>query len=130
VEKKPEFGIHCRTILRLLCGVSQINEHRARHEKVSDKCTCNGDVETVQHMLFKCDLTHCIRDTLWEKIELNAPIGLCRELLQMDIDVRTIFLLSAFKCKYVNEWERLYEAVAMFITVLYDKRCMERSEPL
>ena len=98
VEKKPEFGIHCRTILRLLCGVSQINEHRARHEKVSDKCTCNGDVESVQHMLFKCDLTHCIRDTLWEKIELNAPVGLYRELSQMDIDVRTIFYMKQLLC--------------------------------
>ena len=49
-------------------------------------------------MLFKCDLTHCIRDTLWEKIELNAPVGLYRELSQMDIDVRTIFYMKQLLC--------------------------------
>ena len=75
--------------------------------------------ETVEHLLFLCPALDITRDRLWENFMSAAPVGLLESIAMMSQREK----LSGFRSQYVKEWQTLYEAVAVFISTLYDIRC-------
>jgi hypothetical protein len=120
VQYNPSEMPKCIAIIQMLLEVHQLNSCRFRYNKsdikssLCDKCQMY-EVETVDHLLFRCTSLCGIRNTLWNNVLQNCPSETLRSELQCmpDSHIAT-FLLSGLHNTYIYEWYPLYEAIASF----------------
>ena len=115
--------------MRLMTGkhLFQSNTyHRTNTDNDVDSPNCklctNFSCETVSHMLFTCPKFSNQRTYMWENVKLLCPKQLFLTMNDMHANDKTVFILSGFKCQYVQEWSDLYGAVLRYVTTLYEER--------
>ena len=74
------------------------------------KCKLCGANISIAHILFICPVINCYREKQWNEIEI--PDNFKNSLESLNYDDRTLFILNAFKVKYVLEWKCIYDNIA------------------
>ena len=123
-SKFPEYGYKVRIMCRLLMDRHCLKEVTCRFDTSSPKCILCADnvIESVDHMLFKCEALNCYRDDLWKEVLESAPEAMKYEFHRMTDKEKCIFIFSGFRCKFVTEWRDLYISVMKFCTNMYHAR--------
>lgn len=128
----PQYTRHCVNVIRLINGENKLNSNRGRHTlevRTSTSCLCSMFAdETVEHLLNHCPALQTTRERLWQRFTSVAPTGLLESLAIMSEREKTLFLCSAFNSQYVREWQRIYQAAAVFISIMYETRCKLMTE--
>ena len=120
----PVYGHKVRVMCRLLMDRHCLSEVTCHYHKSSPNCKLCTDnvVESLSHMLFKCEALHCHRNKLWREVLESAPVALQQELCNMSDNERTVFIFSGLKCHFVIEWMDLYIKLLHFCTNMYSAR--------
>ena len=75
--RNPHLSNKVRFVIKLLLGLNNLNTCLYKYNKsATKKCRlCNGhSQETIAHILFECAVTKDLRDTQWNKIEIEIEI--------------------------------------------------------
>ena len=117
-SRYPKETRRCQVMARMLVGAraSDID-----NQKMCDKCT-SFKLETLAHILFECELEESVRILEWEKTKAVTPPVLTEEIERMDINKRTVFILSGLGGQYTPEWGKTYSSLANFITKVFKCR--------
>ena len=112
--RNPSFARKNITILRTLLNVERYGVNPCT------KCNLMA-LDTVEHILFQCSAKSTERDEFWLKVLAACPQQLKAELLIMPFKTRSVFILNGFKCVFIEEWNKLYCALSMFIWNMFDR---------
>ena len=118
--------LYCKKVagvLAILMGTQPVNYQRNFGNSNCKLCG-NFDIETVEHILFKCTALAIYRESLWENILSKLPDALKQSVLNMLYKQRTIFFLSCMSNSYIHEWREIYKAIANFIYMMYIHRAL------
>ena len=129
-QNNPSDTRKCRTVVKLLLKCHQLKACRYLYKEKGTAdpfCEACDDrlVEDAKHVLFECKGNSRKRLPLWQSILNCCPDQLSRELRQMPIDDRVVFLLSGLGNSFIPEWSNLYNAIAKFVHILYYSRCAD-----
>ena len=112
LNNNPNKAKHCRCIINLLLNVYRLGN------ALCPLCH-NHSLESIQHILFDCPHSENVRNNLWSVVLEACPRALALELKNMTIPSKTSFVLNAFNCNIVREWNQLYTNLCVFIYTLY-----------
>ena len=128
-QNNPMFTMKCKTIMRLLMEVHILNSRQSKYNKKQNErhsalCICDQyEVESVEHMLFKCTSKTSIRELLWESVLEECPSNIFKDqLTAMAPREKTSFILGGLNDGYVVEWDSLYCSIANFTHGVYTER--------
>ena len=129
-QNNPSDTRKCRTFVKLLLQCHQLKACRYLYKEngpADPFCeACDGrNVEDAKHILFECTGNARERIALWQTILDCCPDQLSRELMQMSIHDRVVFLLSGLGNCFIPEWSVIYNAIVKFIHSLYYGRCSD-----
>ena len=118
-NKKDIFGIHdprgIKFLFQLRVGLSALKNHKYNHhflDTPSDRCLCNGDVETTQHYLLKCSYFSCHRRILFESVN---PVLSNHNLRQVNDDILIKILLYGHDSLSLHENGVILQATIKFM---------------
>ena len=113
-----------KVIVRLLLDVNKVNRCTFKYNNESNTARCrkcnSQDAESVQHVLFDCQSTRALRESLWTKVRNVALPNLISSIEIMPSDQKLSFVLNAFRCKYIIEWSKTYEVLLDYIVYVYN----------
>ena len=126
--------IHCRPrlcratlcIVKLACGQYRSMRKGTAHAHVnSGRCILcdNWDADEVPHLLFVCDYFNDVREALWGSVLREMPLPMQQYVQRLSVKDKTKFIISGLNSDFVMEWLDLYEAVILFLSAMYDKKC-------
>ena len=58
---------------------------------------------------------------LWNRVLDVCPDTLATELVTMPDATRTMMIMNAFNCNYVNDWHEIYESLLEFVTIMFSR---------
>ena len=99
---------------------SVISHYDSKESPYCQMCDATA-VETVSHVLFKCDeerMSIC-RNKLWNEVMKSCSQSLKDELQNMSSDEKTVFLLTGLNSGYISEWAELFSSIKNFLLGLY-----------
>ena len=110
----PRMTRACRLILKLLMNVYQLGKNGC------ELCTLEK-ANSVEHIVFECEINHDIRTNLWEVVLETCPHQMILEMNAMSTYQRIEFILNGFFCPYVSEWTPLYISLCNYIYCVYNQ---------
>ena len=114
MHRAPECSKKCRCIIRLLLNVHRLGKN------MCPLCTMFKN-DRIEHILFECSSEAIVRTALWNKVLQACPGVLATEINSMDVSSKVKFILNAFKCEYIPEWENVYTEMCNFIYGVYNQ---------
>ena len=118
--------LYCKKVagvVAILMGTQPVNYQR-NFDRSDCKLCGSFELETVEHILFKCNALDVYRGSLWENILSRLPEPLKQSVMLMSYRERTIFFISCMHNSYTQEWREIYKAIANFIYMMYVYRAM------
>ena len=114
----------CRMLVRVLCADHSLNSRRGRFVNHTMLCQmCNMyEIETVTHTLFECPGLEETRQSAWSAFLQQAPPAMREDIMQMTHSDKSAFILSGFRAQYNNDWQPLYETLALFVSRMFNER--------
>lgn len=106
--RNPSFGRINITIIRVLLNVERFGF------KLCSDCD-NMENDSVEHKMFKCEAVGNDRAIYWNKVLAVCPVQLAKEIVIMSLKDRSVFILNGLGNVYINEWNELYCAIALFV---------------
>ena len=82
-------------------------------------------VENVEHILFDCTATNMRRQDRWNFVKLKSIPNLIDGIERMASEDKVMFILNAFNCEYVPDWEVTYTAILNFVNNMYENHVRE-----
>ena len=119
------FSHQVRMLSRLLFNQSCLKEAVAAYDRSSPICD-NCDmrcVESVCHLLFECPYYRYERAVLWGNLLDICPAQLQAELINMNSEERTVFIISGMHDGYIEEWNDIFHEMLNYCHKLYMMRC-------
>ena len=77
-------------------------------------------IEDVKHIMFRCPADKAIHRELLVQLHYVCPPALYKEIVNMGIEDKTVFFLSAMGNSFVQEWSDVYSVLLDFICEIYD----------
>ncbi len=118
----------CKTAIRLLLECHNLNVCACKYPTSvvkSSLCTCCSKFtnDTIEHLLFECDVLSDTREILWNDILSESPsITFTKQLEDMDLCKRATYLVSGLNNSYVSEWDSLFSSIVSFIHNMYKQK--------
>ena len=86
-SKNPEMNSYCVTLMRLIVGLEGDMSRKT--------CSCVYNVsDMATYLIFECTEFARLRENLWKHVISSAPLQCGRELENMSINDKAIFLLN------------------------------------
>ena len=128
-QQEPSEIKKCKVVMQLFLGTHKLNSCLYRHrdnDVANPRCTCcmTYEIESVCHLLFKCNGFADNRKMWWNNVLNTCPTEMLRlEMARMTDEKLTTFILSGLSNSYTSEWKDFFAALLIFITSMYDLRC-------
>ena len=134
-QQEPSEIIKCQVDIEMLLGRHVLNYCLYKHKDndiANPRCSCcmTYEIESVYHLLFKCNYFADRRKMLWDNVVNKFPPEmLYEEMGRMSYEKVTTYILSVLNNTYTPEWKEFYSTLLMFITSMYDLRWNTKVQP-
>ena len=121
--KNPKATRNVRTLLRIMCGRSELRSDKIKFGAISNVCyKCDLNVmDSITHVVFECPESEIMRQNLMREVAEVAPPLLNNHFQMMPNYNKTLFLLSGLNDAYVCEWDLMYHAMLNLVIVMYNQ---------
>ena len=119
----PHLSRNVSCIMALIMG-SQPKGMQHNFEMSSCHLCDLHENDTPTHVLFKCK-AHMIqqaRDNQWSNILSVMPPAMATQVITLNDDDKTRFILTGLSGGYVAEWLPVYSSISMYVYKLYSLR--------
>ena len=120
-QKLPHIFKHVSCVMAIIMGGQPSGMQRNFNSRTCQLCFCNNR-DDLFHILFRCNELETPRIRLLSKLSNAMPFAMATEFNNMNVNDKTMFILSPLKSLYVAEWNNIYVAIAIFVKEIYAAR--------
>ena len=120
-KSTPSYFRQASSIVAIICGAQPKFFQCNFNSSLCGLC-CERQLETPEHILFKCTAFEILRSKNLSQIRLAMPFAMRREFTDMTVSSKYYFILSAFNSEYCVEWNSIYKSISVFVYEIYKQR--------